>query len=157
MKIREKIVEFIMTQEESIWNLVYILCRCINTLRLRHKWLPFCRQHSKMVIFLSKLQFHLSLFPRVQQYSSIGLDNGLAPAIWQAIIWTNDCQITDEYMHYSASMSLTCPTDVISLCDQHSREANGPTLGPSGANRTQVGSMLAPWALLSGMLLLNDI
>ena len=26
----------------------------------------------------------------------------------------------------------------------------GPTWGPSGADRTQVGSMLAPWTLLSG-------
>ena len=29
----------------------------------------------------------------------------------------------------------------------------GPTLGPSGADRTQVGPMLAPWTLLSGSLL----
>ena len=29
----------------------------------------------------------------------------------------------------------------------------GPTWGPSGADRTQVGPMLAPWTLLSGMLL----
>ena len=28
----------------------------------------------------------------------------------------------------------------------------GPTLGPSGADRTQVGPMLAPWTLLSGFL-----
>ena len=28
----------------------------------------------------------------------------------------------------------------------------GPTWGPSGADRTQVGPMLAPWTLLSGML-----
>ena len=27
----------------------------------------------------------------------------------------------------------------------------GPTWGPSGADRTQVGPMLAPWTLLSGM------
>ena len=27
----------------------------------------------------------------------------------------------------------------------------GPTWGPSGANRTQVGPMLAPWTLLSGL------
>ena len=27
----------------------------------------------------------------------------------------------------------------------------GPTWGPSGANRTQVGPMLAPWTLLSGI------
>ena len=26
----------------------------------------------------------------------------------------------------------------------------GPTWGPSGADRTQVGPMLAPWTLLSG-------
>ena len=28
----------------------------------------------------------------------------------------------------------------------------GPTWGPSGADRTQVGPMLAPWTLLSGIL-----
>ena len=28
----------------------------------------------------------------------------------------------------------------------------GPTWGPSGADRTQVGPMLAPWTLLSGMV-----
>ena len=28
----------------------------------------------------------------------------------------------------------------------------GPTWGPSGADRTQVGHMLAPWTLLSGMI-----
>ena len=30
----------------------------------------------------------------------------------------------------------------------------GPTWGPSGANRTQVGPMLAPWTLLSGSALI---
>ena len=29
----------------------------------------------------------------------------------------------------------------------------GPTWGPSGADRTQVGTMLAPWTLLSGLSL----
>ena len=31
----------------------------------------------------------------------------------------------------------------------------GPTWGPSGADRTQVGPMLAPWTLLSGILYCN--
>ena len=31
----------------------------------------------------------------------------------------------------------------------------GPTWGPSGADRTQVGPKLAPWTLLSGILLGN--
>ena len=39
------------------------------------------------------------------QYSSIGLDNGLAPTRWQAIIWTNDGKFTDAYMRHSASMT----------------------------------------------------
>ena len=33
----------------------------------------------------------------------------------------------------------------------------GPTWGPSGADRTQVGPMLAPWTLLSGLLCHDDI
>ena len=40
-----------------------------------------------------------------QQYSGIGLDNGLAPVRRQAIIWTNDGQFIDTYMRRSASLS----------------------------------------------------
>ena len=32
----------------------------------------------------------------------------------------------------------------------------GPTWGPSGADRTQVGPMLAPWPLLSGITITAD-
>ena len=32
----------------------------------------------------------------------------------------------------------------------------GPTWGPSGADRTQVGSMLAPWILLSGYVTVSS-
>ena len=31
----------------------------------------------------------------------------------------------------------------------------GPTWGPSGADRTQVGPMLAPWTLLSGLYIIH--
>ena len=33
----------------------------------------------------------------------------------------------------------------------------GPTWGPSGADRTQVGPMLAPWTLLSGITAINTL
>ena len=36
-----------------------------------------------------------------EQYSSTGLDNGLAPARRQAIIWTNDGLFTDAYMRHN--------------------------------------------------------
>ena len=41
----------------------------------------------------------------INNFSSIGSDNGLAPTTQQAIIWTNDGYINDTYMHHSASMS----------------------------------------------------
>ena len=39
-------------------------------------------------------------------------------------------------------------SDLISFPDS---KVHGPTWGPSGADRTQVGPMLAPWTLLSGL------
>ena len=38
---------------------------------------------------------------RINQYSSIGSDNGLAPTRWQAIIWTNDGQFTDSLNEFN--------------------------------------------------------
>ena len=40
-----------------------------------------------------------------KQYSSIGSDNGLAPARRQAIIWINDGYFIDANMRHSASIS----------------------------------------------------
>ena len=34
-------------------------------------------------------------------------------------------------------------------------KVHGVNMGPSGADRTQVGPMLSPWILLSGMVLLD--
>ena len=39
--------------------------------------------------------------------------------------------------------------------DTKKARMRGPTLGPSGADRTQVGPMLAPWTLLSGNIRSN--
>ena len=41
---------------------------------------------------------------------------------------------------------------VTGTCPNHTphSKVHGPNMGPSGADRTQVGSMLAPWTLLSG-------
>ena len=49
-------------------------------------------------------------------------------------------QFTDAYLQPQAS--------VCSLITK----LMGPSWGPSGAHRTQVGTMLAPWTLLSGLL-----
>ena len=48
-----------------------------------------------------------------QQYSSIGSDNGLAPARRQAIIWTNDDQ---AYWRIYGSLALNdLTTDAVSI------------------------------------------
>ena len=55
---------------------------------------------------------------------------------------------------------MTTRDDNLHACNALGNEASliarfmGPTWGPSGAERTQVGPMLAPWTLLSGLLLL---
>ena len=56
-----------------------------------------------MKMYEFRLRFHWNLSN--PQYSSIGLDNGLAPSRRQAIIWNNDGKFTDAYMRRSAPMS----------------------------------------------------
>ena len=64
----------------------------------------FSNAFSWMKMYSFRLIFHWSLFPRVQLTisSSIGSDNGLAPARRQAIIWTNDGLFADANMRHSA-------------------------------------------------------
>ena len=58
---------------------------------------------TKTIVFWFK--FHWNLFPKIQQYAGISSGNGLALNRRQAIIWTNDGEFTDAYMHHTASMS----------------------------------------------------
>ena len=54
---------------------------------------------------------------------------------------------------FSQQKSLNCPN--INNATLIAR-LMGPTYGPSGADRTQVGPMLAPWTLISGKAFPND-
>ena len=78
-----------------------------------------------------------------KQSASIGSDDGLAPnrcqLVW-AIIWRND-SLGCWRIRHSASLGLLSTPD---------SKIHGANMGPSGADRTQVGAMLAPWTLLSG-------
>ena len=59
----------------------------------------------------------------------------------------------DEYIPHILWDVITSPYPLDFLREQHSSliaRFMGPTWGPSGADRTQVGPMLAPWTLLSG-------
>ena len=67
----------------------------------RDKMAAFRKLHI-MKIYEVRLIFHWIFVPK---YSIIGWDNGSAPTMRQAIIWTNDGKFNDEYMRHSASMS----------------------------------------------------
>ena len=115
----------------------------------------------------------------VSNLAIIGADNGLMPGRLQPIIWTNAgisligplgtnfseilieiCTFAFKKMHLkmtSAKWRTYCLwlkilyhgcwwTDEATLIGRFI----GPTWGPSRADRTQVGPMLAPWTLLSG-------
>ena len=70
------------------------------------KWTEFRRRQFQMnFLELKCMNFALD-FTEIrsqgsnQQYSSIGLDDGLAPSRRQAIIWTNDGYFTDAYISF---------------------------------------------------------
>ena len=79
----------------------------VFTLRPRKDGLHFPDDIFKC-IFLNenvKISNKISLKFVPKRYSSIGLDNGLATARRQAIMWTNDGLFSDAYMRHSAPMS----------------------------------------------------
>ena len=61
-----------------------------------------------------------------------------------------------ELAHTLRQLMLSCSWLIDSLEPSLIARSMGPTWGPSGADRTQVCPMLAPWTLLSGMYE-NDI
>ena len=61
-------------------------------------------------------------------------------------------------MKFLGSIISFCTTSLsvhVLYIDSLTARFMGPTWGPSGTDRTQVGPMLAPWTLLSGALLLR--
>ena len=80
----------------------------------------FWSAFSWIKMYKFRLKFHWILFLRVQQYSSIGSDDGLASTRRQAIIWTNDGLV---YWCICASLSLnelTKPNMILSeRCHNH--------------------------------------
>ena len=65
------------------------------------------------------------------------------------------CAVQSRYNFWS--MFNICHCQTVSVCyinsvwDSLTARFMGPTWGPSGADMTQVGLMLAPWTLLSGI------
>ena len=97
-------------EERSRWlrNIPGAGCIAV-TLRLRQNGCHFAAAIFKW-IFLNKnvkilIEISLKFVPKHSSNKILVSDNGLRPSRWQAIIWTNDGEIINTYMRYSASMS----------------------------------------------------
>ena len=83
----------------------------VNTLRPRQNGRHFADDVFKHILLNEnawisiKISLNFVSKGPINNISSIGSDNGLAPTRRQAIIWTNDGKVTDAYMRHSASMS----------------------------------------------------
>ena len=94
---------------------------------------------------------------RAHQSISVCSMNDMKYASWQ-LHWepymtlSSMIQTALMYLLYSVQCSMTFHTLLQWLKQNTTSLARfvGPTLGPSGADRTQVGPMLVPWTLLSG-------
>ena len=102
---------------------------------------------SSINIFEFQLQLYWKLFPSVKlKYTSNGMDNGLVPNMREAIIWTSDGR---AYGRRFPSLNLA---ELAFWLHPQIAKFKGPTWGPTGSCRPQVGPMLAPGTLLSGSL-----
>ena len=102
---------------------------------------------SSINIYEFQLQFYWKLFPSVKlKYTSNGMDNGLVPNMREAIIWTSD---GIAYGRRFPSLNLA---ELAFWLHPQIAKFKGPTWGPTGSCRPQVGPMLAPRTLLLGSL-----
>ena len=67
------------------------------------------------------------------------------------VVTAEHCEIVSQTL-FCALDGMVAPMGIMALIGRFI----GPAWGPSGADRTQVGPMLAPWTLLSGGVI-NDV
>ena len=103
------ISNWVMIMKWRAW--LHDKCHACKHIEAETRWPPFPRRRFQMHFLEWKCINFDGDFTEVcswgskQQFPSIGLDNGLAPARRQAIIWTNEGWFTDAYMRHSAWMS----------------------------------------------------
>ena len=92
-------VSFLLACQSWIWSLIS-LPTYHNMLYLWWHWIraQFCHVFIFCIMLWISLKFVIMCN---WQYPSIGLENGLAPNRWQAIIWTNaETRYTETYMQH---------------------------------------------------------
>ena len=103
-----RVVDWFPYQTSNNAELLLLLTWPVNSLRPRQNGRHFADDIFKRIFFNENFRIPIKIslkFVPKGSNSSIGSDNGLAPARRQAVIWTNDGRFTDAYMGHSASMS----------------------------------------------------
>ena len=108
----------------------------ISIIRMRESW--------GHLIFVTRIliliRWHIYIETATHHLSSCHLNQSLT-----------SCQLCHRWLPWMLSWQK--PEVPLVFCDKGSLIARflGPTWGPSGTDRTQVGPMLAPWTLLAGV------
>ena len=92
-------------------------------------------------------------------WSSVRSNDNHLVAILQEVPQSPVTKINLNIIYPKLHSNLIGPNDGTTVCClefQMLLRPVGPTWGPSGADRTQVGPMLATWTLLSGTILLHN-
>ena len=122
-----RVLSFVSAQEtwhhSTAWNLIYS-----NILILKSYF-----SHNATYYYTLSLHWHVPLVTDV------------------GISWTVTTMLVPYHLHHvtATQRKFGCPWTILRLSTQIAKFM-GPTWGPPGADRTQVGPMLAPWNLLSG-------
>ena len=102
-----------------------------------HNWSKYQRTTRKPFITHNRIKLKYNgLFSTIRRCTSVSW--GLPGDIWQ-LSWRH---------HDMGTLSMLL--NLYEVIGALIARFMGPTWGPSGADRTQVGPMLAPWTLLSG-------
>ena len=122
----------------SVW--IEVLQECF-LLRKFYIHIPISEQE-----FWTWLPIDLHCIRKSYRLQLISISNFLGKTSFQTMAWsTNYTPSLPKHMNMWHLRSLLIAKFM------------GPTWGPSGADRTQVGPMLAPWTLLSGIILFSYI
>ena len=127
---------------ESVTPTSHWICfRCLGSRRSRNNWLIKTQASDMTVSAFYVFWDHANSFAfcTIVEHWECSFSRHLSP--WEAM----------TRLSHRVSIMVT---DDLATYEGRTLRARfvGPTWGPSGADRTQVGPMLAPWTLLSGTI-----
>ena len=161
--LKTKEAKFSVTDDKSYFRFDFVLLLALNTLRLAQNGHHFvCRRHFQMYFLQwSSLKFELNFTECYSnesnwKWDSIGPGNSLTSwiLISDSGYRSQVSAETNQEIYISSLAPEKCGSNFQGVFSEHiqNSKVHEAYMGPPGAERTQVGLMLSPWTLISGML-----